>query len=1240
MAVSNSCETRQVTSRETLGAKSRMDYIKECCNVRSRPEERVEQPEHCAGVSKASRPTRSNCSLKLSMDTRTFFALGSRISLGALGVFKFQKTVSLNAHIILVQPRTAMASKKLKSSDDISHSENHKDSIKKKNLSNGDVIKDDSDIDIATVINENGLPNNGPLETAVAQNEKDKEVDGNQEKGDKSNEEDINKNGKSFDEKSPRSDPKKKLTRSASKENKKKTKELDGESENSKSELTNGKSSTDENKSPEGRDKLINLDSNNCDGENIDNGDSKKTAVSKSKKCEPSDNGTDDIEIIGETKVVQVSAINTLLTQNVVFVPAALTSSVTSHNIITQGFTATHSNLLSTPSLQNPILVHSMGSASSQPIQGLPTTTFLTPGLGQSSNPFSCSTPGQVPPSISLLSTNVAPPKPKSSLDQIELIRWEIQNRINTRPKYFKPNSSSELGPLAKFLFDIGSDLIKESVYHDLVKIQSKKNDDKKLSDKERDDLEKLKEIEKDLYATIGHLKLKLKKHCKGCNFHTESDNVLYLHKQYPHEEGKNLRCAHCSFTTKQAVTFKFHMEGHNIQPKLPEKRAFFECDMCPYENNQEQKLILHKQRCIKQFRPLFNLHPGCLSGAEINLCLENIFYKPIIPKNIKILQQKHAQQQAALAEARRQQAQVQALAAQKNAAAIAAKKQQQPRLQMSVNGPNLNFQNNARMSLTKLPGQPQPARYSGANVKTPRPTVANILNNRQNQGATQGVPPSGFEVCEICSGYVKDRKALRIHFFYAHRIDLPFNLFERNQAPLYCATCYVRFWTAQGLRKHIETHKGENQVRGVVGKCISCFEHVTNLLLHMRVVHNRELQHYINALMCMFCGSHFSLRQECERHIIRVHGMIDPLTGVIKSNGTTPPAQSKPPANQKKPPGSSAQVKGSVCVLCNLNFGRNVDLTRHCMRMHHTCMKCGMVVIDKASLLKHTCLSSPSGTRDCCMCSETGFHPAYYVKHLRDKHLKKFSIKVRKLSKKIIERWTKRPYPFDDPKEILVEISDSDEENSGIKKTSPSVPPVKKRPRMGPACMVKKFRDDLLKAEAEVVKIDDDSNDDDVIVEKIEKVEAGSKSPADDIISVVSEENLASIVKSEDEESNTSVGENKTDRTVDDVDKNDSEEINEKMENDEDEKSDHRPCLKRSLSECKEDTDEKVSRKRMKQMIFKMIVLCYKFFLEVDLMNFFSRVIMFFFFCKYTVVFCTFYSKCYDYSSGYINID
>ncbi|CAG5121992.1 unnamed protein product [Candidula unifasciata] len=780
-------------------------------------------------------------------------------------------------------------------------------------------------------------------------------------------------------------------------------------------------------------------------------------------KDNDSDSADDEVEIIGETKVVQTTK-SAHASQNIVFVPTGLKP-------VNQNSVA-HSN--------GGQLLPSAQSSTSVPSAVPPSAMLhnLAPGNNSqrmpSLNPnfaVAGSIQAQQQHKLQVMFSSVGPPKPQSSLDQIELIRWEIQNRVNTRPKYFKPNPSSELGSVAKFLFNIGSDLIKEAVYHDLVKIQSKKKNKNKLNDKEKEDLGKLKEIEKDLYATIGHLKTRLKKRCSMCDFRTESINVMFQHNQYPHEDSKGLRCSHCSFTTKQGIGFRYHMESkHGIPPKLHDKRGAFECEFCPYENNNEQKLKLHKQRCIKQFRPYFNLHPSCLSGPEINLCLDNIFYKQVVPKNVSLLQQKHSHFQAPMTNApmtnaQKQQAERKSLiAAQKTTAALAANKQLPQKGVPPTKSMGYSVPANGRMpvpvKLTPVPPQPiqpqpmqpQPMRFGpNAGTRASRPTIANLLNNQQNSVPQASVsrnpaPPLGaFEVCEICGGFVKDRKALRIHFFYAHRIDLPFNLFERNQAPLYCATCYVRFWTAQGLRKHIDSHKEGNQSRGVVGKCILCSHHVLNLLLHMRLVHNRDMQHYLNLNMCMFCGVKAMSRHECENHINNVHGHVDPISGTIKppTNAANQPLtqQTEKTLAQPKKTVMNTSKKRCMCVLCNLEFSRNVDLTRHCMRVHHTCMKCGMVVADKPSLLKHVCLVSSSGVRDCDVCGDKGYHPAYYVKHLRDRHLKKLSVQMVRLSEETIERWTKHPCPAAEPVtkqpnpavepgDILVEISDDDDDD------------------------------------------------------------------------------------------------------------------------------------------------------------------------------------------------------------------
>ena len=60
------------------------------------------------------------------------------------------------------------------------------------------------------------------------------------------------------------------------------------------------------------------------------------------------------------------------------------------------------------------------------------------------------------------------------------------------------------------------------------------------------------------------------------------------------------------------------------------------------------------------------------------------------------------------------------------------------------------------------------------------------------------------YEICEICGGFVKDKENLRIHFHWAHKVDIHKDVFDRTP-PLVCNICTekTRFWTYQGLERH-----------------------------------------------------------------------------------------------------------------------------------------------------------------------------------------------------------------------------------------------------------------------------------------------------------------------------------------------------------------------------------------------------------------------------------------------------
>ncbi|XP_041375875.1 MOG interacting and ectopic P-granules protein 1-like [Gigantopelta aegis] len=631
----------------------------------------------------------------------------------------------------------------------------------------------------------------------------------------------------------------------------------------------------------------------------------------------------------------------------------------------------------------------------------------------------------------------IEPPRPpQSSMDMIELSRWEVKQGLHRRARNTKIRPESELSNLARFLRDFGQDLVKEAVYSDLVKIQQKRNAEGKLKTKEAEDFKKLRNVHQELHEKVGPCKVHFNRKC-SCGFKTESINVMYSHKQRPHIDVYDMCCAYCSFVTRNPHAFKFHLEGeHNVKPIIEMKPPLWECNLCPYEHNIKNKLTQHKFKCTKNFKLHLNLHPAWMPGPEINFCLENMMYKlPVVKTPQAQMFNKPTIRAQPKIGPRPPAPRVSETIQQINAARAQAQQMMKFGGQRPGLAPNVNFfQNNSAMQRTPLrtvsstltgnrPGfhlnrmptssamplmMKQQIRNQTPKMSmvTPKSTTTNVtskinhlisMNDTVLDISTKGQSNSGFEICEICGGYVKDRAALRIHFFYAHRIDMPYAVFDRIHPPLYCATCFSRFWTAQGLQKHLDVHK-EDSSGGVAGKCVVCGHRVPNILMHMRIVHNKALNNFLKECKCIFCGTSFQNKTIVENHMAAIHGVVVKSGAPVESPSSNSPRQATEKQGQPSQKSGTALVKGSVCVLCNLNFGRNVDLTRHCMKVHHTCMKCGMVVADKLSLMKHTCLESAAGLRNCELCGEKGFHPAYHVKHIRDKHLKKCSVKVKKL--------------------------------------------------------------------------------------------------------------------------------------------------------------------------------------------------------------------------------------------------
>ena len=116
-------------------------------------------------------------------------------------------------------------------------------------------------------------------------------------------------------------------------------------------------------------------------------------------------------------------------------------------------------------------------------------------------------------------------------------------------------------------------------------------------------------------------------------------------------------------------------------------------------------------------------------------------------------------------------------------------------------------------------------------------------------QPATQaGHKESGkgtFVICEICDGYIKDLEQLRTHMQWIHKVKIHPKMLA-SRPPLNCQRCQWRFFTDQGLERHLLGAHGlvTSNMQDMVnqgsdgGRCTVCGRILINkLVAHMNQV-------------------------------------------------------------------------------------------------------------------------------------------------------------------------------------------------------------------------------------------------------------------------------------------------------------------------------------------------------------------------------------------------------------------
>ncbi|KAK7080575.1 hypothetical protein SK128_016813 [Halocaridina rubra] len=192
--------------------------------------------------------------------------------------------------------------------------------------------------------------------------------------------------------------------------------------------------------------------------------------------------------------------------------------------------------------------------------------------------------------------------KEKKEADVVDLENEEKKEDLSFLGKW-EPYYRSTLG---KFILDLGLNQAQEFLQADLLRMQKKKLEKMKTTPS-REGIINVKILEKQLEISRkknSHLRVPLKT-CKFCNFKTESDMVMDRHLESPHMVNYTYKCNFCEFETRGPQVILFHMEAeHNVRGRLERAPAFFQCSLCPYEDNNKSKMTRHSFSCSKKYKP------------------------------------------------------------------------------------------------------------------------------------------------------------------------------------------------------------------------------------------------------------------------------------------------------------------------------------------------------------------------------------------------------------------------------------------------------------------------------------------------------------------------------------------------------------------------------------------------------------------------------------------------------------
>lgn len=234
--------------------------------------------------------------------------------------------------------------------------------------------------------------------------------------------------------------------------------------------------------------------------------------------------------------------------------------------------------------------------------------------------------------------------------------------------------------------------------------------------------------------------------------------------------------------------------------------------------------------------------------------------------------------------------------------------------------------------------GQPQARFPTNMHLRPLRPSLPYQRLNTPPSQVVKGSSGNTFVVCEICDSYIKDLEELRTHMNWVHKVKIhPKMLVSRP--PLNCQKCHWRFFTDQGLERHLLGAHGlvttnmqemanKNQDGG---RCIICGAVFTyKLVSHMTQVHKVTLKPAHLSYKCTVCTATFTLYRLFESHVYNVHsGSAKKSSEDNSSSSSSTAAATSEPASKKL---SVVDISPRKCKECGIVTENMHD---HLIKLH-----------------------------------------------------------------------------------------------------------------------------------------------------------------------------------------------------------------------------------------------------------------------------------------------------------------